>query len=236
MDLRTATARERTLLRSVSIFSDLDGASAAALERLAEAREFPEGAVVVSQDEPGDALFVLVSGRVKVVLYGESGREIILSMFKTPGDFFGEMSLLDNQPRSATVMAAERSRLLVLSRRDFQAHIEAHPRTALRVLTELSRRLRRADAVIGNLALLDVYGRLAGKLRELAAADGEETEDGVVLRQRPTQAEIAAMIGTSRETVSRALSDLARRGLVSLSGRRLLLRRDFLAGRHDRAP
>ena len=140
------------------------------------------------------------------------------------------MSLLDNEPRSASVIAAEPSRLIVLSRRDFQAHIEAHPRTALRVLTELSRRLRRADAVIGNLALLDVYGRLAGKLRELAAAEGEETEEGLVLRQRPTQAEIAAMIGTSRETVSRALSDLVRRGHVVMTGKRLVLRRDFLAG------
>jgi CRP-like cAMP-binding protein len=236
MDLRTASPRERNLLRSVSIFSDLDGTSAAALERLADLREYPDGAVVVSQDDPGDSLFVLVSGRVKVVLYGDSGREIILSIFKAPGDFFGEMSLLDNQPRSATVIAAERSRLLVLSRRDFQAHIESHPRTALRVLTELSRRLRQADGVIGNLALLDVYGRLAGKLRELAAADGEETEEGLVLRQRPTQSEIAAMIGTSRETVSRALSDLARRGLVVISGRRLVLRRDFLDGDTGRRP
>ena len=233
MDLRIASARERNLLRSVSIFSDLDATSAAALERLAETREYPEGAVVVSQDDPGDALFVLVSGRVKVVLYGESGREIILSIFKTSGDFFGEMSLLDDQPRSATVIAADRSRLLALSRRDFQAHIQAHPRTALRVLTELSRRLRQADGVIGNLALLDVYGRLAGKLRELAGVEGEDSEEGVVLRQRPTQAEIAAMIGTSRETVSRALSDLARRGLVVVSGRRLVLRRDFLDGEAD---
>ena len=230
MDLRVASPRERTLLRSVSIFSDLDGASVAALERLCVTRDYPEGAAVVSQDDPGESLYVLVYGRVKVVLYGDSGREIILSMFKSPGDFFGEMSLLDNQPRSATVMAAERSRLLVLSRRDFQAHIESHPRTALRVLTELSRRLRQADSVIGNLALLDVYGRLAGKLRELAAVDGEEIEDGVLLRQRPTQSEIASMIGTSRETVSRALSDLARRGLVVMSGRKLVLRRDFLDG------
>ncbi len=230
MDLRNGGARERGLLRSVSIFADLDAGEVAALERLADVREYPDGGVVVSQEDTGDALFVLVRGKVKVVLYGDSGREIILSIFKTPGDFFGEMSLLDNEPRSASVIAAEPSRLIVLSRRDFQAHIEAHPRTALRVLTELSRRLRRADAVIGNLALLDVYGRLAGKLRELAAAEGEETEEGLVLRQRPTQAEIAAMIGTSRETVSRALSDLVRRGHVVMTGKRLVLRRDFLAG------
>jgi CRP-like cAMP-binding protein len=230
MDPRPAGLRERGLLRSVSIFSDLGPAELAALERLAEPREYGEGAVILAQADRGDALYVLVRGKVKVVLYGESGREIILSIFKSPGDFFGEMSLLDDEPRSASVIAAEPSRLLVLWRRDFHAHLERHPRTALRVLTELSRRLRRADAVIGNLALLDVYGRLAGKLRELARAEGDEVEGGVVLRQRPTQAEIAAMIGTSRETVSRALSELARRGHVVVTGKRLVLRRAFLAG------
>ena len=219
---------ERGLLRGVSIFADLDAAALSALERAAEVRSYREGAVIVSQEEHGDALFVLVQGRVKVVLYGHSGREVILSIFRTPGDFFGEMSLLDDQPRSATVIAAEPSRLMSLSRRDFQAHIAAHPRTALRVLTELSRRLRRADEVIGNLALLDVYGRLAGKLREMAAAEGEECEGGILIRQRPTQAEIAAMIGTSRETVSRALSELSRRGYLEMSGKKLLLRRTFL--------
>src|SRR6266540_113219 len=174
MDQRNGGPKERGLLKGVSIFADLDPAEVAALERLASPRDYPDGAVVVSQEEPGDALYVLVHGKVKVVLYGDSGREIILSIFKVPGDFFGEMSLLDNEPRSATLIASEPSRLLVLSRNDFHAHLESHPRTALRILTELSRRLRRADAVIGNLALLDVYGRLAGKLRELARAEGEE--------------------------------------------------------------
>ncbi|HET7824047.1 MAG TPA: Crp/Fnr family transcriptional regulator [Anaeromyxobacter sp.] len=223
--------RGRGLLRNVSIFADLDAAAVAALERIAEVKDYPAGAVIVSQEDPGDALFVLVSGRVKVVLYGDSGREIILSIFRSPGDFFGEMSLLDDEPRSATVIADRASRLLVLSRREFQAHLEGHPLTALRVLQEVSRRLRRADAVIGNLALLDVYGRLAGKLREMAETDGEETDDGVLVRQRPTQAEIAAMIGTSRETVSRALSEFSRRGWLAMSGKRLLLRRPFLTDR-----
>jgi CRP/FNR family transcriptional regulator, cyclic AMP receptor protein len=228
--MTTATSDSgKGLLRGVSIFSELEPAAAAALERVAKVRDYPESAVVVSRGDAGDALFVLVRGRMKVVLYGESGREIILSIFKSPGDFFGEMSLLDDEPRSATVIAAEPSRLLVLSRAEFQAHLEAHPRTALRVLRELSRRLRRADGVIGNLALLDVFGRLAGKLRELAA-EGEEVADGVLIRQRPTQAEIAATIGTSRETVSRALSELARRGDIVITGKRLVLRRHFLVG------
>jgi CRP/FNR family cyclic AMP-dependent transcriptional regulator len=221
--------RGRELLRSVSIFAELDATSAAELERLAQIKEYDEGAVIASQEETGDALYVLVKGRVKVVLYGDSGREIILNVFKSPGDFFGEMSLLDDEPRSATLVASEDSRLLVLSRADFRAHIQRHPKTALRVLTEMSRRLRRADEVIGNLALLDVYGRLAGKLKELAEAEGEETEDGILVRSRPTQADIAAMIGTSRETVSRALSELARRGQIVLAGKKLLLRRSFLA-------
>lgn len=228
MDTVTSS-RGKGLLRGVSIFSDLEPTAVAALERLAEVRDFSSGAVIASQDEPGDALFVLVRGRVKVVLYGESGREMILSVFKSPGDFFGEMSLLDDEPRSATLVAAEPARLLVLSRRDFQAHIQAHPRTALRVLRELSQRLRRADEVIGNLALLDVFGRLAGKLRELAEAEGEPCEGGVVVRERPTQAEIAAMIGTSRETVSRVLSELVKRGHIEMTGKKLLLRRSFLA-------
>ncbi len=216
------------LLRSVSILAELDDAAAAGLERLARRRAYAEGEVIVSEAEPGDALYVLLRGRVKVVLYGESGREVILSIFKEPGDFFGEMSLLDDEPRSATVVALEPSTLVVLSRADFRAHLARHPRVAVQVMTELSRRLRRADAVIGDLALLDVLGRLAARLRELALADGEPAPEGRVLRQRPTQAEIAGMIGTSRETVSRALSELARRGDVVLTGRRLLVRHRLL--------
>ena len=224
----TGRARMRELIRNVPIFSHLDPSTAADLERLGELRDFPAGTVIVGQDDPGDALFVLVEGKVKVVLFGKQGREIILTIFKTPGDFFGEMSLLDDEPRSATVVAAERATLFVLSRAAFTAHVEAQPRTALRVLQEVSRRLRQADRVIGNLALLDVWGRVAGKLRELARSDGVEGEEGIVLKDRPTQTEIAAMVGTSRETVSRAMSEFTRRGFIQTSGKRMLLRRAFL--------
>jgi CRP-like cAMP-binding protein len=163
-----------------------------------------------------------------VVLHGVSGREIILRVFRRPGDFFGEMSLLDGEPRSASVMAMEPSSLLVLSREAFREHLRRSAGTALAVMTELSRRLRQADGVIGNLALLDVYGRLARKLREMAESDGEDCTEGVLLRDLPTQQELAGLIGTSRETVSRAFAELTRRGLVSLQGRKLLLRPDFL--------
>lgn len=218
------------LLRGVPIFADLEPAAAAGLERLVVQRDYPAGAVLVSQEEPGDALFVLVRGKVKVALYSESGREVILSVFRTPGDFFGELALLDDDPRSANVLAVEPSRLLILRRRDFRALIAAHPRTALRALTELARRLRRADELISDLALLDVVARLARKLRELAATEGEAGEAGVLIRRRPTQAELAAMIGSSRETVSRALAEFARRGHIKMTGQRLLLQHAFVEG------
>ena len=218
--LRLATPE---LLRRVSIFAHLGDAELAGLERLLEAREVAAEAVVVGQEDRGDALFVLVRGRVKVVLYGESGREIILRVFGRPGDFFGEMSLLDDQPRSATVIALETSTLLILKRGDFHQHLEGQPRTALAVLAELSRRLRRADEVIGNLALLDVYGRLARKLRDLARSDGEPVPEGVVIRDLPTQQEIAGLIGTSRETVNRLLADLRERGVIRAHRSRIVV-------------
>jgi len=219
--------RHRELLQRVSIFAGLDDATLASLERLVVERPYPRDSVIVSQEDRGDALFVVSDGKVKVVLYGRSGREVILSVFK-PGDFFGEMSLLDNQPRSANVIAVETSTLLVLERRAFSDYLAAHPQVALNVLAEMSRRLRRADAIIGNLALLDVYGRVARFLRELAKTDGEQSSGSVIIRARPTQQEIASMIGTSRETVSRALSEFQRRGFLELSGRRIILRSSFV--------
>lgn len=218
--------RHRELLKRVSIFSDLDGEALGGLERLSFEKSYPRDSLIVGQQDPGDALYVVCSGKVKVVLYGDSGREVILSFF-SPGDFFGEMALLDNQPRSANVIAVVPSTLLVLERRAFAEHLERHPRTALKVLAEMSRRLRRADSAIGDLALLDVFGRVARYLRELAEAEGEKGDGCVVIRNRPPQQEIASMIGASRETVSRALSEFQRRGFLEMSGRKIVLFEGF---------
>lgn len=215
------------LLQKVAIFSDLDPGELQALAARVRPVQAAAGAIVVSHADPGDSLFVIASGKVKVVLYGESGREIILSVLG-PGDFFGEMSLLDSQPRSANVVATEDARLLSLDRSSFRDHLLGHPATALAILAEMSRRLRRADEVIGNLALLDVYARVARALRDLAQSQGERVEDGLLIRSRPTQQEMAGLIGTSRETVSRALGDFARQGLLEVSGRQILVRWDFL--------
>lgn len=215
------------LLQKVPIFSDLNGEIVADLGKRVWQRTAEAGSVIVSQEEQGDALFVIASGKVKVVLYGETGREIILSMLGA-GDFFGEMSLLDRQPRSANVVAVAESQLLGLDREAFQTHLTAHPSTGLAILAEMSRRLRHADEVIGNLALLDVYARVARVIRDLAQKQGEPVEGGLLVRGRPTQQEIAGLIGTSRETVSRALNDFTRRGLLEMSGKQILVRWGFL--------
>lgn len=217
----------RELLARVSIFAELDDRGLSSLERLLKQRSYPTEAMIVGQADPGDALFILARGRVKVVLYGGKGREVILSTFR-PGEFFGEMALLDDQPRSANVIALEPATLYILERSAFARHLSDHPKIALKILAEMSRRLRRADAVIGNLALLDVFGRVGGMIRELAHSEGQATVEGIVVRQRPTQAEMAAMIGTSRETVSRTLSEFQRRGFLEITGRRILVRRAFL--------
>ncbi|NOZ85154.1 MAG: Crp/Fnr family transcriptional regulator [Deltaproteobacteria bacterium] len=215
------------LLRRVSIFEGLRDKEITKLSKLLAEKVFPKDQLIVSHDEVGDSLFIIVEGRVKVVLFSESGREMILSIFKK-NDFFGEMSLFDNHPRSANVIAMKKSKVLILKRDDFVDFLKSSPVATLNILAEMSRRLRRADEIISNLALLDVYGRVARVLLHLADQEGKEVEDGLAIHSRPTQQDIASMAGTSRETVSRALSEFQRRGLIETTGRSILLKHAFL--------
>ena len=144
MDEGESSLDHVALLRQVSIFAALSSGDLADLAARMRPLEAEAGTVIVSHEEPGDSLFVIAEGRVKVVLYGDTGREVILSLLGA-GDFFGEMALLDSQPRSANVVAMESARLLALDREAFQTHLAAHPTTALAVLAEMSRRLRHAD-------------------------------------------------------------------------------------------
>ncbi|MBI5526921.1 MAG: Crp/Fnr family transcriptional regulator [Deltaproteobacteria bacterium] len=215
------------LLKQVSLFSDLNEAAVRKIEGLLVEKHFAKNSIILSQEEPGDALYIVLSGKVKAVLLGKSGREIILSYFK-PGEFFGEMALLDNRPRSANAVAVEDVRLLMLNRDAFRQHMIEHPETGMRVMSELCNRIRRADEIIGNLTLLDVYGRVARYLIDLAEREGKRVEDSSVIEGRPTQQEIADTIGTSRETVSRIFSEFKKRGVLKMSGNRLYLKHAFL--------
>jgi CRP-like cAMP-binding protein len=211
-------------LKRVPLFSDLSSAELARFAEVTREREYPKNSVILFEDDPGDALYVVSGGQVKVVLIGEDGREVILSVLGD-GDFFGEMSLIDDEPRSAHVIAMKDSRLLVLRRDDFQQQIREHPSIALKVLKVMVQRLRQADAKIGGLVLLDVNGRVARLLLDLADESG-----GPKITRRLTHHTIAQMIGSSRETVSRAMRELVERGLIDVTRREITVRdRDGLS-------
>jgi CRP/FNR family cyclic AMP-dependent transcriptional regulator len=202
-------------LATVPLFSGLQRDEIQRFADLTRERAYPKGSVILFQDDPGDSLFVLRAGRVKVVLIGEDGREVILGVLE-PGAHFGELALIDDQPRSAHVIAMEDAQLLILRREDFRRRVEANPTVAWALLTELSRRLRRADVKIGGLVLLDVPGRIARLLLDLANETGTDAIDKPLTHQT-----IAQMIGASRETVSRAMKEFQDAGLITVERRRI---------------
>jgi len=215
-------ARIRAAIARAPLFAALPISAIEDLTSRVAVRRVAVNSAVVSQDEPGDAMFVIMSGRVKVVIFGENGREVTLSILR-PSDSFGEMSLFDGAVRSANCVAIEPTTLLVLSREDLMKHIQSHPRTSLNLLGEMARRLRRADETIAQLALCDVNERLIHRLVSLGREEGAESPDGLVVRRRPTQQELANMIGSCRETISRAFNQLARDGLIIPKGRSLVV-------------
>ncbi|PYP68636.1 MAG: hypothetical protein DMD26_01420 [Gemmatimonadetes bacterium] len=211
------TTQNVDFLATVPLFNGLDRIE---LERFAEVtreKSYPKGSVILFEDDPGDSLFVVRDGRVKVVLIGEDGREVILGVLGV-GEYFGELSLIDDRPRSAHVIAMEDSNLLVLRREDFRKRVESSPSVAWSLLTELSRRLRRADDKIGGLVLLDVPGRIARLLLDLAEESGTNAIEKTLTHQT-----IAQMIGASRETVSRAMKDFQDAGWITVERRRIAL-------------
>lgn len=205
------------VLRSVPLFSQLPDEDLLAFAALTRERTYPKGSVIVFEDDPGDTLYLVAGGQVKVVLIGEDGREVILSVLGE-GSFFGEMALLDDQPRSAHVIAMDDSILLLLRRDDFQARLRQSPAVAISLLAELSGRLRLADEKIGALVLLDVNGRVAALLLRLA-----QDEEGDRITKKLTHHTIAQMIGSSRETVSRTMRNLVDRGIIQVSRKEIVL-------------
>jgi CRP/FNR family transcriptional regulator, cyclic AMP receptor protein len=198
------------VLKKVPLFASLPDQELAAFAELVRERSYPRGSVILFEDDHGDSLFLLADGQVKVVLIGEDGREVILSVLRE-GSFFGEMALLDDQPRSAHVIAMEDSSLLVLRREDFQARLKQSPEVAIALLRELAGRLRRADEKIGGLVLLDVNGRVADLLLRMADEEG-----GIHITRKITHHVIAQMIGSSRETVSRTMRDFVDKGWIQV--------------------
>ena len=205
-------------LKLVPLFSSLNDEELEAVNSLSFVRKYPKNNIIIVENEQGDTLYIILKGKVKVTKYSKNGEEIILSVLNKD-DFFGDMSLLDGKPRSATVISLEDSELILLKRKDFEYTIEKHPRIALKLLRELTSRLRKADEFIGNLVFLNVTGRIAGLLLELADEHGQKTPEGILIKSRPKHQELANMIGTTRETVTRVLKQLEMKNYISMNGK-----------------
>lgn len=206
------------LLRSVALFAHLREDDRTALNQLMRQQEYPKNRIILSAHEPCDGFYILLSGQVKVMLVAEDGREVILSLIRK-GDFFGERSLLDDEPHAASVIAMEDSRMAILHRDAFRRCIVDMPGVAVGLLRVLLRRLRAADSRIGGLILLDVTGRVSRLLLQLA-----DWGDGTQILSPPTHQIIGQMVGSSRESVSRTLSALVDRGAISTSRKGIVIR------------
>ncbi|KAF7599651.1 MAG: hypothetical protein CGU28_05030 [Candidatus Dactylopiibacterium carminicum] len=198
-----------TALRTLPLFQGLELDRLEAVAQLATMRRVSRGTVVMRAGEAPDNVYFVLNGSLKVMVSNVEGREVILTIIGQ-GDLFGEMSGLDAEPRSATVAAIAASDLVVFSQQDFRQLLANNFDICLRVMSNLAGRLREADRKIESLALMDVYGRVARLLLELAEDVGGER----VVRKRITKQDIAKMIGASREMVSRVMKDLQLRGLV----------------------
>ncbi|MGC8928646.1 MAG: Crp/Fnr family transcriptional regulator [Myxococcota bacterium] len=215
------------MLSKIFLFSDLTKSEISRLSLLMNEKEYKKGESILLQNDRGDSLYLILEGKVKVVLYGDRGREIILSILKV-GDFFGEMALLDEDVRSAYVIALEKTKVLMLSRDVFLNWLNNHPKSAIKLLKFLSIRLRRADEIISNLTMLDAYGRVARYIIELVKKEGRDLGNEFVIDPRPTHNVIASQIGTTRETVTRSINDFIKRGIIRQSGKMLFIKKNFI--------
>jgi CRP-like cAMP-binding protein len=202
------------VLRSCALFRAMDGAALADVARQFRARRFRRHEVIFHEGDPGDSLFVIAAGSVKIALGSAEGDEAIIATLGR-GDFFGELSVLDGEERSATAIALEPTELGSLARAPFLELVETQPGLRSALLTGLAAELRRSTRHVEELHFLDLPGRLAKRLVELARQAGA-TGPTVELPWHYTQADLASMIGGSRQSVSRLLSDLAEQGLVRI--------------------
>ena len=214
-----ATAVSTAVLKAVPLFASFPEDQLRMLTTMVTRRSAARSTTIMAGGDATDSLYIVLSGRLKVMMSDSDGKEVILSLLG-PGEFFGEMGLIDDEPRSASVVTIESCELLAVAKRDFKKCLMENNEMALAVMRGLVRRLREADRKIGSLALLDVYGRVARLLLDMAEnVNGEK----VVTKRLPKQ-DIAKMIGASREMVSRVMKDLQTGGYIEMRGSTIVLR------------
>lgn len=202
------------LLRRVPLFSLLTSLQVQVLRDAVSKQRFKRGQVVVEQGHQSDTLFIVITGRARVVVTDARGREVILARLG-PGDCIGEMSLIDHQPHSASVCAEVQTDVLLLGRQEFLHCLATNASMSLAVMEGLVKRLRHADRKIESLALLDVYGRVAHALLDFVEIDADGQQ---VIREKVSRQDVAKMVGASREMVSRVMKDLEDRQWIEVLG------------------
>ncbi len=206
------------MLKDIPLFAGLTDDELALMEQHANTRTFPKNAILINEGDETDSLYLLLSGKVRVFMSNADGKEIILNE-QGPGEHFGELALIDDAPRSASVMAMEKIQVSVISRQDFREVLNKNPDIAFSLIKDLSRRVRTLSDNVKNLALLDVYGRVAKTLLGMA----QDIDGKLVIAERPTQQDIANHIGASREMVARILKDLETGGYISITKKQLII-------------
>ncbi len=212
-----------TLLRNVPLLAVLNERELALLARVVSRKTYARGSLILAAGDPTDSLYILISGRIKVFMSDLEGKEVILAILE-PNEFFGEMGLIDNSPRSANVVALEACELVCISKADFKRCVAENLEMAMTVMRGLVKRLREADNQIGSLALMDVFGRVARLLLDTAeVVDGEK-----VVTKKLSKQDIARMIGASREMVSRVMKHLQAAGYIEVRGDSIVIRDNIL--------
>ena len=209
------------LLRKVPLFAGLSDQDLAALAGSLGKRTFAKNMIIFHQGSLGQTLYIIESGKVRIFLLSESGQETTLNIYGA-GDVFGEFSLLDGLPRSAGAVAMEKTVTLTLSREDFLRHLEACPQMALSIMQLLTLRLRFTTAQAESLAFLDVYGRVAMRLLDLAGRYGTE-KGSIELDLHLTQAELATWVAATRESVNKVLGAFRDQGLIAVEGQTITI-------------
>jgi CRP/FNR family cyclic AMP-dependent transcriptional regulator len=218
-----AGGEARDLLARLPLFQGVPPQALDGLLRQVRTRGYNRGTVIFHKDDPGSTLYVILKGAVSIVMPSSEGKDLVLSILSA-GDFFGELSLLDEEPRSATATAVDDgTQTLIVPREAFLDLLRGHVDMAINILALLSRRLREADVLAQDSALLDLPGRLARRLLELADRHGRREGDGVQIMLRLTQSDLASLIGATRVATNRQLQRLQQQGVLTWQAQHITL-------------
>ncbi|MFB1001498.1 MAG: Crp/Fnr family transcriptional regulator [Pseudomonadales bacterium] len=209
-----------SVLKSVEIFSGLSDTELAALEESSIRRSYPKNTVIINENDVADSLYVIESGKVKVYCSDKNGKEFIMNTLGG-GDYFGELALLDDDRRSASVRTMEKADFCIIYKQDFNQVLDLHPNIAKTLIRNITRRVRALTEKVKSLALQDVYGRVTKVLNSLAT----ERNDEFYVEEKLTQQDIADRVGASREMVARILKDLTIGGYISFENRHIVIHR-----------